>query len=255
MYRIKDFIRPIYRAIVKPHIKRLCRGTQEDFKLYKDKYIGKRCFIVANGPSLSMEDLDVLAENGEITFGMNRIYMIYDRTIWRPNFFVTQDPTIIRTCYDEIIKNTTDSTLFVKVPGEPKYDIPNAIYYDLDYSNVIKNIPPNFYDGSNCIFADGKTVTYSALQIAVYMGFSEIYLIGTDCNYSTDNNVCEDSYPDDRMYDADKIGKMPPDITYSFAAYEVAKKYAEQKNIMIYNATRGGMLEVFKRVKFDDLFN
>ena len=47
---------------------------------------------------------------------------------------------------------------------------------------------------------------------------------------------------------------MPPDMAYTFSAYEVAKENAEKKGIKIYNATRGGKLEVFERVDFDSLF-
>ena len=32
---------------------------------YKDAFKGKRCFIVANGPSLTAEDLNKLHQNGE----------------------------------------------------------------------------------------------------------------------------------------------------------------------------------------------
>ena len=37
-------------------------------------------------------------------------------------------------------------------------------------------------------------------------------------------------------------------------AYQKAKQYAETHGIKIYNATRGGKLEVFERVDFDSLF-
>jgi len=37
-------------------------------------------------------------------------------------------------------------------------------------------------------------------------------------------------------------------------AFEKAKEYADGHGIKIYNATRGGKLEVFERVNFDDLF-
>ena len=36
--------------------------------------------------------------------------------------------------------------------------------------------------------------------------------------------------------------------------YMCAKEYAERHEIKIYNATRGGKLEVFERVDFDSLF-
>ena len=37
-------------------------------------------------------------------------------------------------------------------------------------------------------------------------------------------------------------------------AYKSAKKYADSHGIRIYNATRGGKLEVFERIDFDSLF-
>ena len=51
-------------------------------KLQKLKNIhkGERCFIVANGPSLTSGDLNMLYNNKEITFGMNRIYKFFEKT-------------------------------------------------------------------------------------------------------------------------------------------------------------------------------
>lgn len=251
---IRDLMRPIFRLIVKPHIRNLCKSTEDKYKIFEKKYSGQRCFIVANGPSLRMDDLDRFKEKGEITFGMNRIYMLYDRTSWRPTFYLSQDPTVIRSCINEIREQVKNSIVFIKVPGEAKYDVPGAINFDLDYSDVDKHIPPNFLDGSGAVFADGRSVTHTALQLAVYMGFTTIYLVGADCNYSKDNkSITAESYPDKRMYDPKKVG-VPPDVEYSFSAYEVAKEYAEKHGVKIYNATRGGMLEVFERVNLDDLF-
>ena len=41
----------------------------------KDIHKGKRAFIIGNGPSLKQTDLNKL--KGEITFGMNRIYLMF----------------------------------------------------------------------------------------------------------------------------------------------------------------------------------
>jgi hypothetical protein len=38
-------------------------------------------------------------------------------------------------------------------------------------------------------------------------------------------------------------------------AYQSAKAYADAHGIKVYNATRGGKLEVFERVDFDSLFD
>ena len=57
----------------------------------KDKYKGKRCFIVCNGPSLKASDLDVLHKNNELTFASNKIDKILNQTDWRPTFYVVTD--------------------------------------------------------------------------------------------------------------------------------------------------------------------
>lgn len=41
---------------------------------------------------------------------------------------------------------------------------------------------------------------------------------------------------------------------HQFWNYQAARRYAETHGIKIYNATRGGELEVFERVDFDSLF-
>lgn len=254
MSTIRNLLRPIFRLAVQPHINVRCKETQLRFESFKDKYKGQRCFIVANGPSLRISDLDRFDAKHEITFGMNRIYALFDKTTWKPTFYMSQDPTVLRACLTETRKQIQHSTVFVKIPGEPKYDIPGAVNYDLDYANADNGTAPKFLDGKDCRFADGKSVTYTALQLAVYMGFTAIYLVGADCSYSNDNkHITPDSYPDKRMYDPRKMG-MPPDVEYLFKAYKSAREYAESHGINIYNATRGGMLEVFQRVDLDSLF-
>ena len=43
--------------------------------------------------------------------------------------------------------------------------------------------------------------------------------------------------------------------TENLLAYQAAREYADRHGIKIYNATRGGKLEVFERVDFDSLFS
>ena len=43
----------------------------------KDTHRGQRCFIIGNGPSLKNTDLALL-EN-EVTFGLNRIYLLFSK--------------------------------------------------------------------------------------------------------------------------------------------------------------------------------
>ncbi len=48
-----------------------------------------RAFFIGNGPSLTAEDLDLLKD--EVTFGCNRIDLIYPETEWRPTHYVFTD--------------------------------------------------------------------------------------------------------------------------------------------------------------------
>ena len=52
-------------------------------------YLGRRCFILGNGPSLRVDDLGRL--KGEITFASNKIYLAFDKTEWRPSYFTLCD--------------------------------------------------------------------------------------------------------------------------------------------------------------------
>ena len=81
---------------------------------------GQRCFIVANGPSLTSSDLNLLQENKEITFGMNRIFKIFDDTKWRPTYYVCEDINIFNECVDEINN----------IPAEGKFIPINHHFYD-----------------------------------------------------------------------------------------------------------------------------
>lgn len=128
------------------------------------------------------------------------------------------------------------------------------------------------YFSSDCsrrVYTAG-TITYEMLQLAVYMGFQEIYLLGMDFSYSverhndnsiTKNGVCnhmkEIEWEEQKFYKA--ISKKynesyMADIDLQLAGYKAAKEYVDSHGIEIYNATRGGKLEVFPRVNFDDLF-
>ena len=93
----------------------------------------------------------------------------------------------------------------------------------------------------------GYTVTYSIIQLAAYMGFKEIYLVGCDCNYHGRKRNFID-YGEQNIRDAVKTENG---MTMS---YLTAKRCASKYGIKIYNATRGGNLEVFERVNLDALF-
>ena len=239
------------------HFALFCGGR---LKQYKSIYANKRCFVIGNGPSLKAEDLTTLYKNGEVSFAFNRIFQIFPQTPWRPTYFVSQDSLSLSTSAKEIEQISTKAKF---IPIEAHWyegiDIKGATYFHLapnnkkDYSLFSDNIAKVIYNSS--------TVVYTAIQIAVYMGFKEIYLIGVDHHFHTTldrtgkihiDESAKDYFVDD--YNKLRKGKLLPNVDCSTMAFETARKYAEAHGISIYNATRGGKLEVFPRVNFDSLW-
>lgn len=220
---------------------------------YRKKHKDQRCFIVATGPSLSTQDLDKLNRNGEVCISMNRIYNIFERTEWRPDYYMIEDRIMI----EDLRREIADLDLPVKfVPTVPECfweqnNIKNVVQYQLALLDAGEALPFFSSIAEQCIY-EGTTVTYACIQMAVYMGFRDIYLLGVDFNYSNDLYDEKNHF---QGYQSDKRVRLN-DVSpkQMEAAYRSARNYAKENGIHIYNATRGGKLEVFERVEFDDLF-
>lgn len=222
-------------------------------KNYKNKYQNKRCFIVGNGPSLKVEDLDKL-EN-EYTFAFNWIFLLFSKTKWRPTYYMLADQNVYLSAKDEI--NSKD--LEIKLIGANciKYGkyIKDAIYFYTRPS--IYRPGPKFSDNALKYFYDGYTVTYFALQMAVYMGFKEIYLLGIDCSYVNeiyDDGTIKDTGSKKNYFSSNYVkDNRFRNTTKMIKAYKAAQQYTKKYGIKIYNATRGGKLEEFERIDFDTI--
>ncbi len=118
---------------------------------------------------------------------------------------------------------------------------------------------PVFRNNPLRAFQEGGTVTYHLLQLAVMMGFTEIYLLGIDFNYSlhVDNkgNIIRDDSVKDYAFNDKAANYTMPNLEASYYSYCSAEEYCKNRNydVRIYNATRGGKLEMFKRVNLDEL--
>ena len=73
-----------------------------DWGQYKNKYIGRRCFLLGTGPSLTIEDLNRLHEKREVCFGANKIFKIFNQTQWRPDIYCATDRRILSFYQDRI---------------------------------------------------------------------------------------------------------------------------------------------------------
>lgn len=225
-------------------------------KKYKNIYKGKACVIIGNGPSLRVEDLEMLYSLKIPTFACNRINLIFSQTKWRPTYYFMSDGKLIAQYKDDIEGVSCDHRFF---PKSYRDTIKNGVFYNtlwFDYENEGK-FSLNAAEG---VYA-ACSVTTEMIQFAYYMGFAEIYLIGVDFSYSINNKVDNQSYSyngEDNYFikgylKPGEIADMP-NIRANVFGFNAAKQAIEGQGRIIRNATRGGKLEVFERVDLDDLF-
>ncbi len=233
-----------------------------ELAVYKDIHKGRRIFVIGNGPSLTIEDLNRLHEKSEICIGVNKIYRVYDKTPWRADYLGITDWRGIQFCRDEIFQ--VEGKIFL---GDNTFHceicdfIPDAQYFHLRTEEFM----PNYARFSNDFtkgFYGGATVTYDfSIQLAAYMGAKEIYLLGVDNNISLSSNwkkshFIENYYTDNEveMFELMGITAASFETEKVIKQYQTAEKYSRKHGFRIFNATRGGNLEVFQRVNFDNLF-
>ena len=230
---------------------------------YKNKYIGKRCFIVGNGPSLRVEDLNKIYTNKDISMGANYIYTVFEKTKWRPNYYFCQDPDALELIIPTVEKFNDIDGIFIDIDGR-KYEKCNNPRIIHTYWTNKKYVINRYNDKSSHISVDvskyfsiGYTVLFSALQFAIYCGINEIYLLGIDFNYSRRYDKWGRIHINEDVNDYfDRKTRRGAALIYesTLYAWQQAKEYGDKHGIMIKNATRGGNLEVFDRVSFDSLF-
>ena len=223
---------------------------------YKDIHKGESCFIVGHGPSLQERDLDVLEENHVISFSMNCAFKIMDKTNWKPDYYVAMDNARLRRYSEFKWDKYTKRKCFIADCSE-QFWMENTSENNLKYHSV-RNMNwrgTKFSDDISRKVYFGATVAYDCMQIAAYMGFKTIYLLGMDL--VPYNKGDKSAYKYSNFFEQENQNSPRPQMWVDniINAYEVAKRYGDSHNIHIYNATRGGYLEVFERVNFDELFS
>jgi len=238
----------------------LFRYEYERLLQFKDCHKGKRCFIIGNGPSLLASDLDKLKD--EITFASNRIYLMFDKSKWRPSYYAISDHYVLKESYKEINAKIECPIFYAhgSIYELENFNMKNGYFYSLDYRvfyQPFQFVKPTFSE-EPFILTSGSTITYDCLQLAAYMGFSEIYLLGMDHNYKVmvgkNGKLVTDGVEDHFTATYISATVFPFRIDIVDSAFTVAREYAETHGIKIRNATRGGKLEIFERVDFDSLF-
>lgn len=289
----KGMLRHIYRTVlpipVRSRIYQVRKGLRYQFLRLSDPrvnemearlrslngaYTGQRAIIMGNGPSLNKMDLSLF--KNENVWGSNRCDLLFNRIEWRPRFYVAVDTTVvpdIASVITDLIAVLPETRFFFPVDYRILDVLPsaeNVFWYALRMN--WDTLPDDAFttDASSWV-SRANTVTIIAMQLAAYLGFNPIYLIGCDTSYripdtakvikeaegyTTDFMSTEDDDPN--HFDSRYFGKgskwRDPNVDRMIEQYNYAKAVCDQMGVQVYNATVGGNLEVFPRVDYRGLF-
>lgn len=224
---------------------------------YRDRHRGARCFIIANGPSLAAMDLSILRD--EFTISMNRAYLLYPQWGFVPSYYVCINELVIEQFAEDIAR--LESPRFVNFNRRRCF--PNLDHdASLMYLHVGLGLEDRFQENVENPIASGGTVTFASLQLAFFMGFSEVILLGLDHSFAEkgtpnkteirqsgrDESHCHPNYfPKGTKWQL-------PDLYRSELAYAKARSSFEAAGRRIVDATNGGACRVFPKVSIQDLF-
>jgi hypothetical protein len=219
---------------------------------------GRRGFVLGNGPSLKIEDLNRLT--GEVSIASNKIYLAFDQTRWRPTYHTITDELVMPKILNELPKNfkaTHSEENCMVFPRGMKVRVWKRLKrgVDIEFEGL-----PFSLDPAQGLYGGG-TVTYHNLQLAVYLGLDPIYIIGCDHYYADEeesvvNRPLETKQNNNHFIKGyRKPGEIvnPAPIEVMNDAYETAAEFSRRSGVRIINATRGGYLESFPRVNLDEI--
>lgn len=237
----------------------LNRRSREALKKMRDRYAGRRCFVIGNGPSLKKLDLTKLKD--EITIGSNGLFLIFKEMDFVPTFYTIEDRLVAADRFREAHAIAGAVKVYPRDLQRILGDSPDTVW--LNFRRAYFNFP-KFSEDLPKVCYWGGTVTHMNLQLAFWLGCSEIYMIGFDHNYivpgdaSVQGAIITSQSDDPNHFHPDYFGKgyrwHDPQVERMERSYIVARTHFERAGRKVFNATAGGHLEVFPRRDYRELF-
>ncbi|MFT2091655.1 6-hydroxymethylpterin diphosphokinase MptE-like protein [Paraglaciecola sp. 2405UD69-4] len=218
----------------------------------KNRHFGERAIIICNGPSLNQMDLSFLKR--EKTIGLNKIYLGFKKFNFYSNYYVAVNKKVLEQSHQEINRLTCHKFLSNRCTDLFQKDC---------LTHVIKtnNPPARFSTDLLQGMEEGWTVTYAALQVAYYLGFKDIFIIGMDHRFEYNGAPNAESVmtqSDPNHFSPDYFAKGSkwdnPDLENSERSYEIARQVYGENNRRIFDATVNGNCDIFEKVDYKSIF-
>lgn len=216
-----------------------------------DRHRGERCFVLGNGPSLNRVDLGRLSDH--TTFGLNRIYLKFNEIGYQTDYLVCINKYVLRQFADDF--RGLDSMRFLAAKGRELFEpaeglilIPTIHSVGFARDPLVRGVH------------EGGTVTFAALQLAYFLGFAEVVLVGVDHRFQTTgpaNQLVTASAGDpdhfSETYFGPGVAWQLPDLEAAERSFRIAKRVFETDGRRIIDATVDGNLHVFPKADFDEV--
>lgn len=231
----------------------------------KNIHKGGRCFILGNGPSLNDCDLSLL--KGEMTFGVNGIFL---HPYFTPTYYVTISAFFWRDHVERIRQVKCTRRFLAADMQQLASEVPTSwlnFQRPKQYSRygIPLPVPLKFSHRPDRIIYGGGTVLFVCMQLAYHMGFNTVILLGMDHDYGqTEDVVSHGLYSVDA---SDIVGRHFSEHYYSSpntrvyidilaieCACRLAKQAFERAGRRILNATPESKLNVYPKIDYDSLF-
>jgi len=222
----------------------------DSFAALKNCANGGPVLVVGNGPSLNKTPLEEFAAVPSI--GMNKIDMLYPRVAWRPTLVMCMNTVVVRQHGDTIVDVNDKAFISFKTRHFLSRSSREKASFFLEKPDTPFSTDPSKY------VALGPTVTYSALQMAYWMGADPVILFGVDHSFKftgaplayekmrgDDPNHFDPNYFKGSLWGA-------PDFVAMEQCYAESRRAFEADGRRVVDATVGGKLEIFEKVSLDE---
>ena len=259
---LMDLNRPVTRWLYDRGV--LLNRSLREWNALHNAYAGQAGFVIGNGPSLQIEDLERI--KGLPSIGSNKLYLAYGETGFRPTLLTAIDPIVTANIVDEL-RALPGKKYFSHRLAEIVEPMPGAIYWvdQTGATNDAKVKRKFSFDARRVVYA-GHTVTFNNLQLAFHLGLKTVYLIGMDFRFVLPSQSVDHSYNTALVSEGERNHFHPdyrkpgeiwtiPQLDHQKTAFESAKLHYERHGRKIYNASRETDLDVFERVDFDEVLS
>ena len=238
-------------------------------RVFLNRHADERCFILATGPSIREQDLTLL--QGEICFAVSNFFVHPDYATIQPRYYCVAGyhKPITKAAWAEWLREmeaaTGAATMFFSLNDRERIES-NSLFCNrqlhyLQFGASWNEILKRGVDLTRPV-PGPQSVPVMALEIAMYMGFQQIYLLGCDHDWILHLNVSSHFYEEDQHalnrvgyseWDGHDLGLECDSLARLWRQYKAVQQLAAASGSEVFNATAGGLLEVFPRVRYEDV--